>query len=276
MRSTTITSRPQLLSNCAGTSLLELVVWSAVSMLLLGGLFTTFTSVQRLYEDVDDRSAALQSARLALVWIQRDLMLAGVGLQLSPVFPTTVPRDDGGIDVRHNRGGLTSFVTRTMRNSRRVEVNSVVGFAPGQRVAVYDGFGSIELANIKSINEDRQRITLDRALNRRYRQADGAAVVPVQEISYWIDDVEGVPTLMRKDGTEPALPIAENVVSFSVTYYENSEPPEAFDPETPEDQVRIRAIEVELTILREDPGYASDNQPIVLRTRVTPRSLLIG
>ncbi len=276
MRSRTITSRPQLLSTCAGTSLVELLVGSAVSLLLLGGVFTTFASVQRLYEDIDDRSAALQGARLALVWIQRDLMVAGVGLQLSPVFPTTIPRDDSGIDIRHNPGGVTSFLTEGMSDKRRVDVNSVVGFAPGQRVAVYDAFGAIELADISSIDGGGQRITLDHDLGKRYKQKDGAAIVLVEEISYWVEDFDGVPTLMRKEGTDPARPIAGDVVSFSITYYENSEPPEAFDPATPEDQARIRAIEVELTMRQEDPAYVGDNRPIVLRTRVTPRSLLIG
>ena len=294
MRSRTITIHPQLLSTCAGTTLVELLVGSAVSMMLLGGLFTTFSSVQRLYEDVDDRSAALQSARLALVWIQNDLMVSGVGLQLSPVFPTTIPRDDGGIDIRYNPGGSIAFLTKDGDNN--VRVNSVVGFAPGQRVAVYDAFGSIDLADINKISMgDSPKIKFKENLDKEYKVADGAAVVRVEEISYWVEDVDGVPTLMRKEGTDPARPIAEDIDSFSITYYENSEPPEAFDPETPEEQARIRVIEVELTFPTEAPAYASDaypgdanpseaiagdanasnNRSIVLRTRVTPRSLLI-
>ena len=279
MQSRTITSpsdRPQVLSTCAGATLLELVVTLLISTLLLSGLFTMFDSVQRLYEDVNDRSSALQGARLALVWIQRDLALAGVGLQpLSPVFPTTIPRDDGGIDLRYNLGGLTSFLTADMPSPSQVEVNSVVGFAPGQRIAVYDAFGSIELADILSIDEPGNRITLDHNLSKTYKQADGAAVVHVEEISYWVEDLSGIPTLMRKAGTDPARPIAQHVVSLSVTYYEDSEPPAAFDPETPEDQARIRAIEVELTVWPEGLAYAGGNRPIMLRTRVTPRSLLI-
>lgn len=259
-----------------GYSLLEMTVAMGISLALLAGLFATLYQAQVVFSDFEDRTASTQGARITLLRIQRDLATAGTGLApMLPVFPEIVPREDLGIEVRHNSAGVTSFLTESMVDLRSVTVSSVEGVTEGQKIAVYDASGSIDIAEIAMVEGN--VLTLDRNLGKLYGREDGAAVVLIQEICYWVEPIMGVQTLMRQVDSELALPVLAYVVSLSFTYYDDSIPSAEFDPETPEDQTHILSIGVELVVETGNDRLDYGGQPwTTLRTRITPRALTIS
>ena len=131
----------------AGFSLIEVMIASGLFLLLLGGVSTMFASVRDNYHDSAARIDAQQSARIAMEQIQRDLQIAGVGLsRLQPPFAIIVPRADGGIDMRVNRGQITTFLTTAMGNpASDLDVNDASQFTVGRQIAVYDATVSIDM-----------------------------------------------------------------------------------------------------------------------------------
>ncbi len=265
------------MQSTSGFSLLELIIVLALSTLMLGGVFTILGTTLVLHRDFGDRLSAQQQARVALERIQRDLTLAGVGLTpMLPVFPKVVPREDGGIDLRHNSGGATTFLTSQPQGAK-FNVNSLIGFAPGQTIAIYDATGAVALAKIHTLDERSNEITVDRDLGNRFEQANGTAVARIQEISYWVEENDGASTLRRKTDTDAVQTIDQNVVRLSITYYDDSVPPSPFDPQTSPDQVRIGVVEVELAVETwRERLVIGDRPSFTLRARVTPRALVIS
>lgn len=261
-----------------GFGLLELLVALTVSVLMLGGVFTMLYNAQAGYKDFGSLGDARQSGRLALMHLQRDLARAGVGLSpMKPVFPYIVPQDDGGVLIRMSPSAETSFLTDDMDDSRRMVVDSTVPFGPGMKVAVYDALGAIDFAEVVRVNDAIRRVTFDRPLSKLYQRIDGTAVIGIQEISYRVENVDGVSTLMRDVVGETPQPIVQNVVRFGVTYYDNSTPPVSFQPADAEEQANIRAVEIELVLVTESERLnLGERQRVQLRTRVAPRSMTIS
>lgn len=261
-----------------GFGLLEILVGMAISVMLLGGLFLMLYKAQASYEDFGESGATRQTARLAVMQIQRDLARAGVGLSpMKPVFPSIVPQDDGGVLIRMNPDARTTYLTHDMNGNRLLQVNSTGIFSVGKSVAVYDALGSIDFAEVARISASRRRVILDRPLSKRYQQNEGAAVVGIDEVTYRVREIAGVPTLVRDVGRDTSQPLAPHVVRFSVTYYDNSTPPASFQPETPEEQANIRAVEIDLVLLTESERLdLGEQERVQMKTRVAPRSLMIS
>lgn len=117
IQTSTDTSSPGLAASAAeaGFSLLELLVASFASLFVVGGMMLMLNGLQDVHRNTQEVIDAQQMARLSLEQMQRDLQLAGVGLAwLIPPFPLIAPRADGGIDIRHNQGGLTAALTADM------------------------------------------------------------------------------------------------------------------------------------------------------------------
>jgi hypothetical protein len=101
-------------------------------------------------------------------------------------------------------------------------------------------------------------------------------VVRFEEIAYGVQDIDSVPTLVRMVG-ETVQPLAPNVMRLSVTYFDNSSPPVSFQPDEPEEQANIRAVEIELVLLTENERLdLGERERVRIRTRVAPRSLMIS
>lgn len=260
-----------------GFSLLELLVASAMAVMVVGGMLLILSGLQDVYRDQQQLMDAQMTARLALDQMQRDIQLAGVGLlgMLSPL-PVVEPRVDGGIDVRYNSGNLTARLANDVAGlTGQLEVDSVAGFEPGMQIVVYDGTGSFDLATLTAVSGN--ALSHDGVLSKTYRVVDGTAVKRVQTISYRLQVVDGVLGLVRQEGNDPPQPVALNMRALNVTYYDDADPPAAFVPATLVDQLRIHLIEVALVVETEDERLNSTaERTVTLSTRITPRSLMLA
>ena len=272
------TDRSHRVTSEAGFSLLEMLVASLISILIVGGVLLMLDGIQQVYRDQQQIMDSQQSARLALERMQRDLQLAGVGLawMLSPL-PAVVPRADGGFDIHHNQGGVTAVLVEDMSDpTRHFAVDDVSGFEIGMVVAVYDSSGTMDLVTLTDIKTDeRQHLHHDGA-SKAYTVSTGTSVARVLTISYWVDTVDVLSSLMRKEDDDQAQPVAHFVRSLNVGYYNDAQPPQLFTPMTIADQLRIRMVEVQLTVEVENTRLTVGDRPAVtLTSRVTPRAMML-
>ena len=259
-----------------GFSLVEMMLSTAVLVIVLGSAFTMIQMLQFTGSDRADRADSHRAARSAMEWLQRDLLRAGVGIQtLIAPFPVLVPRVDGGIDTR-SRGSGPSLPITNMTANKNVFVADSTGFQVGQAVAVHDNTGSIEVGEISTIDANPHKITLAATMSKNYDAADGAAIVHLTTISYFVDTAGATPTLMRRVDQQAAQPIATNMLAFALVYFDDSTPSVAFTPVTIGEMLRIRSVDVSFQVEADSDPLAGPTRPsFTLATRTAPRSVAL-
>jgi type II secretory pathway pseudopilin PulG len=260
-----------------GFSLLELLVASAMSVLVVGGMLLMLDGLRDIYRDQSQLIDAQMTARLALERMQRDIELAGIGLlgMLSPL-PVIEPRDDGGIDVRYNSGNVTARMSADAGASHFV-VDDVSGFEVGMEVVAYDGTGAFDLLTLTTVEADNLHLHYSGIASKTYKLADGAAVKRVQTTSYRLETVNDVFWLQRQQDSDPVQPVALNVRSMNIVYYDDANPPAVFTPVTLADQLRVNIIEVKLVVETEDVRLnTTQERTVTLTRRITPRSAILA
>lgn len=259
-----------------GFSLLEVLVASLMSVMVVGGMLLILDGLRDVHRDQQQLIDAQMTARLALEQMQRDIQLAGIGLlgMLSPL-PVIEPRDDGGIDVRYNAGNLTARLTANMSDpSGQLIVDDSTGFEAGMEVVVYDGRGAFDLATLSAVSAN--TLSHGGTLSKAYQVADGAAVKRVQTISYRLQAVNDNFWLQRQADNAAAQPVALNVRAMTITYYDEADPPVAFTPATLADQLRVNVVEVTLVVETEDVRLnTTEERTVTLTARITPRSVML-
>lgn len=259
----------------AGYSLIELMVAMLVSTLVVGGVMTMLTSIQEVQRDAQQLIDAQQQARISLEQVQRDLQQAGVGLAwLVAPLPLIVPNGADSFEIRHNQGGLSSPLAADQAGTGGVlTVNDVTGFEVGKTAGVYDATGSFDLVTITAIDAGNNRISHD-GTSKAFTVADGTAVAHIERITYAIDAQN---RLTRQIDNDAAQPLADNIVNFAVTYWDNSDPTVLFNPVTNAQMLRIQTVQVDLTIETVDPQLNTVNErQVTLTTRVTPRAIVLS
>jgi len=265
-------------SSEAGFSLLELLIASLVSVFVVGGVLTMLVGLEDVHRDTQELIDAQQTARLALDQMSRDVQMAGVGLAwLLPPFPLVVPRGDGGIDIRHNQGDITAILVADMGGPNdSLMVDSAVGFEAGQQIGVYDAMGAMDLVDVVSVDLGANRIVHSGA-SKAFLVADGTAVARIETISYMIQNIAGVPTLMRQESNAAAQPIGTQIQNLTITYWDDSAPAVVFVPVGTVDQLRIRTVEIDLIIQTENVRLNTiQRRTASLTTRVTPRAIVLS
>ncbi|MFQ5744345.1 MAG: PilW family protein [Acidobacteriota bacterium] len=261
-----------------GFSLLELLVASFMSILVVGGMLLMLQGLEDVHRNTQELIDAQQTARLSLERMSRDLQLAGVGLaSLLPPLPLIVPRTDGGIDIRHNQGDVTALLAADMAGpGSSLLVDDAAGFEAGMAVAIYDSSGTLDMVTLTSVDTVSKLLAHDGS-SKAYTVANGTAVARVLTISYLLQNIGGVQTLMRQEDTASPQPLANHVRSLTFTYYNDAVPPQIFSPLSVADQLRIEAIEIRLEIETEDVRLNTTERPsVTLTTRVMPRALLLS
>ncbi|HEX9699243.1 MAG TPA: prepilin-type N-terminal cleavage/methylation domain-containing protein [Acidobacteriota bacterium] len=259
----------------AGFSLIELMVATLVSTLVVGGVMLMLNAIQDVHRDTQEMIDAQQSARISMEQIQRDLQLAGVGLVwLVPPLPLIVPQADGGLQLRHNQSGVTASLSADMANQTDAfTVDDVTGFAVGQTIGIYDATGAMDLLAITGIDSVNDKI-MHGGASKAYMVADGTALAWVQTITYSVDAQD---RLTRQVDNEAAQPIAGNVVGFLVTYWDNATPSVVFVPDTVSLQMMIQTVQVDLTVETENTKLnTSQFRQVTLTTQVTPRAIVLS
>ena len=89
--------------NISGFTLLEILIALAISTLILAAVFGVFNNSQLSYLIQEDVAAMQQDVRVAKIWIERDMRMAGAGLKDYPDLTTLGP--DGKSPFTFKNGG---------------------------------------------------------------------------------------------------------------------------------------------------------------------------
>lgn len=271
---------PGVPHNDAGYSLVELLVSSLVSLLVVGGVMTMLTQINDTHRNQQQLIDSQQGARIAMAHMQRDIQIAGVGLLwLLPPTPVIIPRADGGIDIRQNQGGLMQGLTADMTSpTDQFVVADVTGFTTGMQVAIYDAGGAIDFTAITAVNPATNRLS-HTGVSKAYTVAGGTAIARVLTISYYLQNISGVMTLVREEDGANTAPLAANVVvaGTSITYWNDAVPSVVFTPTTNAQRLRITMIDITLEIETADTRLNTTTRPsTTLTMRITPRAIALS
>lgn len=260
-----------------GYMLVELMITSVLTLIVVGGMLSLFVSLQKTHRDRGQILDAQQSARVAIEQMRRDLHATGVGLAwVLPPVPLVVPRADGGVDLLSNTTGLASALSSDMGSaSAPIQVLSSDGFAVNDAIAVYDANGAVDFVTVTAVDTGTDTITHTGA-TRAYVTADGAAVSRVRTTSYWVEDQFGVQTLVRGIDGGAGQAIAIGVTGLTFRYFDDGIPAAEFIPTTTAQRLRIKAVGVEIDLHTMAPDVLSPQAAVHLETRVSPRAIVLS
>lgn len=259
-----------------GYGLLEVLIATALTSLIGAGLMTMLYKTQELTQDGGNALQAQQGVRMALDKIQRDLMNAGIGLHdLVAPFAAIEQRADGGIMIRWNGTGRVELLDQDVATgTRELPMADTTGFSPEQYVVVTDSAGNAQMLSVEEVQADRLLAYETSAFN--FQVANGASVSSIVQSQYWVDSSSGTPTLWRQLDVQAPQPMAMPTQALSFVYLDDSTPSAPFTPTTIVERMRIRAVEVTLTVDAPNARVLDGTLPsYTLRARAVPRAILL-
>ena len=260
-----------------GYMLVELMITSALTLVMVGGMLALFIALQKTHRDREQILSAQQGARVAIEQLRRDLHATGVGLAwVLPPVPLVTPRADGGVDLRSNTSGIASALTSDMAGpAAPIQVINADGFTVNDTIAVYDANGAVDFVTVTAVDTTTETITHSGA-SRTYLRTDGAAVSRVRTTSYWVEDQFGIQTLVRGIDGGPGQPIAIGVTGLTFRFFDDGIPAAEFFPASAAQQLRIKAVGIEIDMHTLAPDVLSPQAAVHLATRVAPRAIVLS
>lgn len=236
-----------------GYSLIEMLVSTAVMMVVVSGVFQLVNPAQGTSRVQPEFADVQQRARIGADTLFRDLVMAGAGPyqgattgslakffapiapyrlgRLSPEPPGTF-RDDGlTIIYVPNTSSQTTISTDMPNETVEVKVEAqpncpaddpLCGFTAGMSVLIFDGAGNYESFEITQVQNS--------ALHMQHRGQTfqtayglGATIVQAEWSHYYWDSTRL--QLRHYDGVETDVPVLDNVVGLKFTYFGDPNPP---------------------------------------------------
>jgi prepilin-type N-terminal cleavage/methylation domain-containing protein len=173
-----------------GFTLLEMLVALVLFGIIIGGIYSIFNTSQNIQATGLDRSEAQQNARIGLDTVERELRLAGFGIERAVQVPilvaseyrVTFVRDtdsDGIVDPGETityfiEPDTENFVSRTTPNPRDTVIRRVVSDGLNPNADPVSGYGDILAAAVTQQTDD------DRSLDVpifNYYDADGISLI---------------------------------------------------------------------------------------------------
>lgn len=238
-----------------GFSLVELLLGSLITLIVVGGAFELAAPAQRMFQAQPEAADMQQRMRVAADSLRRDLVMAGAGTYagpalgplndgLAPVMPLRA-FGDAPDQVRNifYRPDAISFlyVPATPSQTRLstalapgaldpvIEIppncpittsQQVCGFATGDRVLFLDASGNWDVYSVDQVVNGAMTL-LHRGNPSSASYPAGTAVSEIRAGSYFLksDVAEGTYQLMRHDGWTTELPVVDEVVALEFRYF---------------------------------------------------------
>jgi hypothetical protein len=247
----------------SGTTLVEALVATALSLVVLAALLGLFDMENRLSRDQSDVVAMQNNARADIAeagyGITSNSMLGWAGV-IMPNADNNESYTTDAITLWSNPGDILGTVVRDMpAPSSELVVDRLDGFVVGAAALIvgpgpdgqlhYDWFIVTHVQSNQGAGElhlQHSPPTNPEKFTTSY--LEGSYVLAAQNVSYYLEEVDGVSCLMRRVAGQPGYPVAEHITSLRFTYFDDSQPKQQIDPvATKQDRKSIRSVEVELT-----------------------------
>ncbi|MGZ6238591.1 MAG: prepilin-type N-terminal cleavage/methylation domain-containing protein [Syntrophales bacterium] len=260
MKEAFYTGATNTLKKNRGITLIELLVGLTIFSLVIGGLYRTFVSQQKVYVVQDQVVDMQQNLRGAVNQMVKEIRMVGLG-NLSMVLPVSIggrtfnnvinPDSpvNGSVTFLSGSGELSAIAVVTQFGQNQIKVstlNDVLGnplFDTNNRK--YVSIGGIESHVITSIDSPSKTITLNDTL--LYNHPVGTPVFCIRAITYGIEVENGIPTLKRDDNTGiGAQPLADSIENLQFAYFDADGNPTAVP-------ANIRMVRITITARTDRP-----------------------
>jgi len=245
-----------------GFSLVELLLASLITLIVVGGAFELAAPAQRMFQAQPEAADMQQRMRVAVDALRRDLVMAGAGTYAGPalgplndiVAPVMPLRAFGDApDQAQNiffRSDAISFLyvpstpsqTRlsaalapgaldplieTPQNCPLTTSQQVCGFASGDRVLLTDAGGDWDVYSVDQVVNGAMTL-LHRGPPSSTSYPLGSALSAIRAGSYFLksDVAAGTYQLMRHDGWITELPVVDEVVALEFRYFGTAQAPQ--------------------------------------------------
>lgn len=254
----------------AGYTLIELVVSTSIMLAVTGAIFALVNPASGTARVQPEFADMQQRARVGVDTMFKDLVIAGAGPymkkdaigapvgslmnffapilpyrtgQISPDPPGTFKSDTITIMYVPNTPAQTSIANPMPDSSAELKVQAqdncpmqgssrdpLCGFRQGDSVLIFDtasgSFDSFVITEVQSNAMHLQHRGKDNTLSMPY--GTGAPITEMQNHTYYFDAANR--QLRHYDGMQTDVPVLDNVVGLSFTYYGDPNPPLAPKP----------------------------------------------
>lgn len=244
----------------SGFSLVELLVASVITLLLVGSALALMNPAQQLFQSQPEASDVQQRVRVAEDALRRDIVMAGAGSYAGPApgtltsyLPSLMPYrafgtaadPSGGVRFRRDAisfvyvpatasqttlatalaTGASDLDLLTPPNCPPISAAQVCGFGAGDRLMVFGGDGSWDVFTVDQIVNGLVRV--DHLGPSASSFAAGSLVTEIEVGTYYRrdDPSTGLTQLIRYDGWVTDLPVVDDVVALEFRYFGEASPP---------------------------------------------------
>jgi len=249
----------------AGFTLIEMLIATFIMIAVTGATFALMSPAQGMFAAQPEVMDMQQRLRIGVDVLRKDILMAGGGAysgsmtgSLGNYFATVLPFRVGNvtpdpvgsfftdrITVMYvpPTSAQTSIADPMPSVSAEIKVtpepgcpnnDDLCGFKEGMTVLIMDDTGAWDTFTITDVQ--------DPALHLQHRGDDlnkaygsGSYIAQIAMYTYWLktDTVSNTYQLMRYDGNQTDVPIADNVVGLSFEYYGDPAPPQLRPGMTP-------------------------------------------
>lgn len=242
----------------AGFSLVETLVSLVLMLAVTGAVFGLLNPNTQISQAQPEAMDMQQRARVASDVLARDLFMAGAGLYAGPqagaltnYFAPVIPRKMGfqnadtytvarpdAITIQYvpNTYSQTTIRDPMPQPSSELKVEDMpncpagqqlCGFTIGMTILIFDDLGHFDFFTVTNVQNAAGHLQ-HRQQDLSYSYQPGAYVAQAATHTYYLDQVNR--QLRHYDGYQTDVPVVENVVGLTFTYYGDPNPPRTPKP----------------------------------------------
>ena len=245
----------------AGFTIIEMLVATLVMVSVTGAVFTLLNPAQGINQAQPEVSDLQQRMRVGVDTLTKDLIMAGAGSymgssagalynyfapimpyrdgDLNPDPPNVFYRNDTlslmyvppspsqtGVIQNLGNGNSQELVVKPQLNCGLDQHDQLCGFKDGMRALIYDVDGSWDTMTLTNIQDEALHLQHSGKLSSAY-DSGSAIITEVATHTYYLKTDINTNTyqLMHYDGIQTDLPVVDNVVKLSFSYFGDPQPP---------------------------------------------------
>jgi hypothetical protein len=241
-----------------GFTVVEMLVSTGIMLAVTAATFSLMNPAQGMFAAQPEVMDMQQRLRIGVETLHKDLLMAGAGTysgamtgSLGNYFAPILPFRTGNVSADPVGSFFTDRITimyvpptsaqtsisdpmPTKSAELKVkaqpgcpEDDELCGFKEGMTVLIMDPSGAYDTFTITNVQTSALHLQhRGDDLNQQY--ATGSYIAQIAHFTYWLktDTVAGNYQLMRYDGNQTDVPIADNVVGLTFEYYGDPSPPQ--------------------------------------------------
>ncbi len=245
----------------AGFTIIEMMIATLIMVAVTGAVFTLMNPAQGTYQAQPEVSDMQQRMRVGADSLTKDVMMAGAGVYMgttggalfnyfAPIVPyrvgDTTPDAPGSffsdklsliyVPPTPSQTTLNTAVLKTATdlkantepNCPPNKADALCGFSAGMRIMIFDQNGAWDPLTVTGVQTASTPPVLSFAGTLSAGYPVGANITEVATRTYYLktDLATNTYQLMQFDGYKTDLPVVDNVVKLSFTYYGDPNPPQ--------------------------------------------------